>query len=316
MRFTALFPLACAITAFVLSLFCILAGDAPGYMEDYHIVALNTSTLGHNLLNTTSNSSSSGSISSWLNGVVSSIEGDITSIENDLVDKLAAKLGIKQWYSLHMMDLCEGNFSPNASTPGADYNVTSCTNKTTMYHFDPAAIINSELQAGDLHINITTLQWPQVLTDGIQAINILLDVTFVLYCIGIAACGLVIIFSTIAFFLPSAYSYTATTTATPSRFISVLAGLLAMVAFLALGIASAIVTVFMVKVVDLVGQYGRDIGVYAYKGGKFLAITWASTGVMLLSVVAWGAECCFRQRMKRREWVEKPVGRSSWMSVM
>lgn len=40
MRFTAVFPLACAITAFVLSLFCILAGSSPGYMEDYHIITV------------------------------------------------------------------------------------------------------------------------------------------------------------------------------------------------------------------------------------------------------------------------------------
>lgn len=64
----------------------------------------------------------------------------------------------------------------------------------------------------------------------------------------------------------------------------------------------------MVKVVDLVGQYGNDIGVYACKGDKFLAITWAATGVMLLAIVAWGAECCIRRRMKRREWAEKLVG--------
>jgi hypothetical protein len=126
-------------------------------MEDYYIVAvrfslqsrgfdhadnpkLNTSTLGRNLLNATSTSSSPGSsctsIISCLTGTVenvtSTVENDLTSIEDDLVDKLAKELGIEQWYSMHMMDLCEGTFSPNASTPGAGYNVTSCTNKTTM----------------------------------------------------------------------------------------------------------------------------------------------------------------------------------------
>jgi hypothetical protein len=241
-----------------------------------------------------------------------------------------------------MMDLCEGYFSPNASTPGASYNVTSCTNKTTLCtfftshsphlpnqstnntktdHFDPADTINNELKLGNLHVNLTALQWPQALTDGIQALNISLDATFILYCIGIACSGLVIILSAIAFFLPSAYHPTyasATNHHYHSRFLSVFAGILAILAFLALGVASAIVTVFMVKVVDLVGQYGNDIGLYAYKGDKFLAITWAATVVMLLAVVAWFGECCFRRRVRRREWAEKPVsnrgmGWRGWM---
>ncbi len=33
-------------------------------------------------------------------------------IENAIADRLADKLGIKEFYSLHTMDPCEGNFSP------------------------------------------------------------------------------------------------------------------------------------------------------------------------------------------------------------
>jgi hypothetical protein len=60
------------------------------------------------------------------------MQNDLTTIENDLVNKLAAKLSIKQWYSLYLIDVCEGTFSPNASTPSAGYNVSSCTNTTAM----------------------------------------------------------------------------------------------------------------------------------------------------------------------------------------
>jgi hypothetical protein len=183
-------------------------------------------------------------------------------------------------------------------------------------HFDPAGTIDSELKLGALHINLTTIQWPQSLTDGIEALNVSIDATFILYCIGIAACGLVIIFSIVMFFLPSKYNITATNHHYHSRFIGVLAGLLSIIAFLAFGIASVIVTVFMVKFVNLVSQYGNDIGVYAYKGDKFLAITWAATGVMLLAVISWAGECCFRRRMKRREWAEKPTGRQGWRGFL
>jgi hypothetical protein len=38
MRLSALFPMACAIVAFVLSMLCLFAGHKPGFMEEYHII--------------------------------------------------------------------------------------------------------------------------------------------------------------------------------------------------------------------------------------------------------------------------------------
>ncbi len=55
------------------------------------------------------------------------VESELASAEDDIADKLADDLGIKQFYSLHAMDTCEGYFTPNATTPGAGYNVTNCT---------------------------------------------------------------------------------------------------------------------------------------------------------------------------------------------
>ena len=40
MRFTAVFPLLCAVAAFVLSMLCIFAGSKPGYMEDAAILTV------------------------------------------------------------------------------------------------------------------------------------------------------------------------------------------------------------------------------------------------------------------------------------
>lgn len=52
---------------------------------------------------------------------------ELNDIANDVADKLAAELGISQWYSIHVMTACEGNFAPNATSPGAWYNTTNCT---------------------------------------------------------------------------------------------------------------------------------------------------------------------------------------------
>jgi hypothetical protein len=101
-------------------------------------------------LNATKSSSSSnpnsiiGYITGLAENITSAIENDLTPIENDLADKLASKLGIKQWYSMHMMDLCEGVYSPNATVSGAWYNVTSCTNKTAMCKLQPAQVHSTD----------------------------------------------------------------------------------------------------------------------------------------------------------------------------
>jgi heme/copper-type cytochrome/quinol oxidase subunit 2 len=129
---------------------------------------------------------------------------------------------------------------------------------------------------------------------------------------GITACGLAIIFSLIVVFLPSSSSPNSHIHHYHSRAVSFVAAALALIAFLALGIVSAIVTVIMVKATDLVNQHGNAIGLYAYQGGKFLAITWSATTLMLLAVLSWVGVCCLGRRARRREWAEKPTGGKGW----
>lgn len=51
----------------------------------------------------------------------------LSDIENDIADQLAKKLGIKEFYSIHLVDLCDGDFQPKATDPDATFNVTNCT---------------------------------------------------------------------------------------------------------------------------------------------------------------------------------------------
>ncbi len=59
-----------------------------------------------------------------------------------------------------------------------------------------------------------------------------------------------------------------------------------------------------VKATNLINQHGNDIGIAAYKGNKFLAMTWAATAVMLLAAIAWIAECCVG-RQKRTTYMKE-----------
>ncbi|KAE8450488.1 hypothetical protein EG329_006218 [Mollisiaceae sp. DMI_Dod_QoI] len=307
MRLSALFPMACAIVAFVLSMLCLFAGHKPGFMEDYHIITLNTSTLGHDLIPTATTSSSStptstsiGSfISNLAHNVTNTIEGDLDNIIGDVADKLAKELGIKQWYSLHLMDMCEGTYTPNATEKGAKLNVSTCSNQTAMYHFDISTQLNQELEVGPLKINLSDIDWPSDIQKGLNDLNVALDATFVLYAIGIAAAGCAILASLVAVFLHG------------SRLISFGNWGLASLSFITLLIASIIVTVIQSKATHLINKYGNEIGVYAYKGGKYLTLTWVAVAMMFLAMMAWVVEFCVGRRNRTREYTEKP-SRNLW----
>ncbi len=133
-----------AVLTLVLTTLALAAGGKPGFMEDYHILLMNTSTLGQNLVPTITSVPSDPTPTSCgpLGGALGKLCADATAavgsavssglvqlsnIEDDVANKLAKEIGVQQWYSLHAIDVCQGNFMPNATTPKATYNVTSCT---------------------------------------------------------------------------------------------------------------------------------------------------------------------------------------------
>lgn len=124
MKPIAAIPLLFSIIAFVLSLLSLLAGYKQGFMEDYNVMTFNTSALGLDTLlaiaNGTISSSTLGPLGSGAAGLLGSLGGEIA---NDL----ANQLGIGEFYSIHAMDFCQGDFSPSPATPGASHNVTQCS---------------------------------------------------------------------------------------------------------------------------------------------------------------------------------------------
>ncbi len=149
-----------------------------------------------------------------------------------------------------------------------------------MFHFDPAAVIQSELKPG---VNLTSLKWPSAIEDGIHAIEVASKVMFVLYCMAAATAGVAFL-GAIAGFL------------TGAKFIALVNTLLCLIGFLALMIASAISTAIINNVVGTFNKHGNDIGIYAYKGMTFIGMTWAATILIILSAFAWIFESLLRKR--------------------
>lgn len=307
MRFSVIAPLLFTVGAFVLGMLALFAGSKAGFMEDYDIVTLNTSTLGYASVDDPSPTSSGAapsatSFGSWLKGtaknvtsqVKEEIEEEFDEIRNDIADKLADKLGIQQWYSFHLMDMCMGMFSPNATAHGATKNVSQCTNRTAMYHFDPTSQLQQELDEGPLagKINLSDLGYTDDIQDGIDGLNASIGATFILYCIGIGAAGVLILTTLAAIFLTG-------------RLFSIVNFFLAVLSFLGLGIASAIVTAFMIKITKLINDHGNDIGIYAYRGKKYLAITWAATGAMLFTSLVWVVLFCLGRQQAKKQLAEE-----------
>jgi hypothetical protein len=159
-------------------------------------------------------------------------------------------------------------------------------------HFDISKQLNQELEVGPLHINLSTIDWPPEIQDGLNALHTAIDATFVLYATGIAAAGCA---SLLAIFLHG------------SRLINFGNLGLTWLSFITLLTASIIITVIQMKTTHLINKYGNEIGVYAYKGTKYLILTWVAVATMSLAALAWLVEFCVGKRNGGREYMEKPL---------
>ncbi|KAE9962397.1 hypothetical protein BLS_000379 [Venturia inaequalis] len=259
-------------------------------MESYSILTLNTSRIGHNFINTTSSSSSSNPISTLFHDIADPIVNEIESDINNFATSLAKDFGLKDFYSVHLLDYCYGSYTPQA-VPNATVkaskihkNVTNCSNRTAMFAFDPTAALEKSLSESGVSITLDDLNWPADLEKGIKALRIAMRVAFVLYCVGIVHAFLTILAA--AFWMFSG-----------GRLSASIEIFTAVMAFLTLGIASIITTVVGVKGNSVVDKYGKPIGVSADRGTGFLGLTWAATALMFICSVL-GCAGCFGGRKR------------------
>lgn len=121
---------------------------------------------------------------------------------------------------------------------------------------------------------------------GLNALRIAAKATFVLYCIAIGFIGVALIAAVLSLFFAGRLS----------AFLNLI---LDWLAFIVLGIASAITTAISVKGTETINKYGGEIGVRASKGEKFLVITWVATGLLLVSSLIWCVLAVVGRKRKR-----------------
>ncbi|KAF1842686.1 integral membrane protein-like protein [Cucurbitaria berberidis CBS 394.84] len=286
MRPTALIPVLCCAVALILSFLCLFAGHKKGFMENYHLITLNTSAIGETLLN--ESRTSTNPITNLLDKIPNQISEEI----NDRIGEVAERLGIEDWYSAHMLNYCYGQYTPaekaNATVSDSDIskNATGCNQSKAMYKFDPTRILEDALnKTTGTRVTLQDLKWPEDIQNGIKALNALMAAMFVLYVIAICLIFVALLAAVFAILASG-------------RLSACLNFLVATLAFLAIGLASALVTAVIVKGSDIINKYGNDVGVEARWGAKFLALTWAATGVMLVALLVWIVEFCIGRRRK------------------
>ncbi|KAF3389448.1 hypothetical protein F1880_003353 [Penicillium rolfsii] len=170
------------------------------------------------------------------------------------------------FYSVHIMSYCQGTLGP--VPPGSTdlygtRNVTDCSNRTILFAFDPTAAWPTEVTHG------AELDWTRVISDDFHAFRMTSRVMAVLYIIGVGTVGTVLLVKGVEI-----------GTRKPQYGVFEFGFLV--LSSLSISIASIIATSLAFEFVDLINLHGDGSGVTARYGSKFLAMTWASTGLLVL----------------------------------
>jgi hypothetical protein len=253
------------------------------------------SDFGHNLVPTSTTggseptSTGSGGIGSFFSNVVETIASEIgdelNDIADDISDKLSEELGISQWYSLHLMTACEGNFAPNATAPGAWYNVTNCTDARAGFQFNLSGVLDHELSVGPLDLNLADLKLPDAIQEAVDYLNKFLLGIFVITCIGAGFAGLaflVCIAEVSMSFRPSSSA-----SASSGRGRALIQVILSGLSALALMIAAAMITGVAEKGKSEINDKGGDVGISAHAGTKLMIVSWVAFAVMFVALLYW-----------------------------
>ena len=97
---------------------------------------LNVSGFGQDLIDTGSDDANTNQdedggflddIGDAFNDVKDSVLDEVNDLVGDMTNEVADKLGLADWYSLHIMDRCEGDWKPSHDADNAKLNVTYCS---------------------------------------------------------------------------------------------------------------------------------------------------------------------------------------------
>lgn len=285
-----------SLGAFILLLLALLAGSSPGFMENYDIVSFNTSGLGKNLIEnfnteepspTQSEDSDCDKLPEFMRGTCTKataaveslkteVEDTVNEIGNQIADKLADRLGIHEFYSLHALTICEGDFTPNATADGASRNVSSCTRGFTD-GYNVSAYLDHGLEIGPFELTLNDLGFTDDLQGAVDKLAGIVKAYTIILILGVAFTGLSLLASIAALFLSNSREH-----------VMLLANLvIATLAVTLLIIGGLLVTIGAHMGAKEANAMGDDIGLNIRAGTGYTVITWVAVGLMLTVFACW-----------------------------
>ncbi|KAL7950055.1 actin cortical patch SUR7/pH-response regulator pali [Trichoderma barbatum] len=285
LRFAVLIPLIFSFVAFVLTNLTLFAGNQKGFMEEYAVLRINTTMLGQNVLQTDDKPDSSneddGDESLWdkitdkADDLGDDAKDKINEIAGDIIDDVAERLGVSDWYSIHIMNACWGGFGSNATASHFQLNVTNCTQSSPANRFNLTDIMDRQLSLGPFHISLEKIHWPGSIQLKISALNSALMALFVFYVLGVGFSGLAMLACIPTFVLGEKKILLMANTA------------LASLAAATITLASIIATAASCIAVNAINVEGKPVSVVASRGTKFYTLTWVTAALMMLSTAFW-----------------------------
>ncbi|CAG9988243.1 unnamed protein product [Clonostachys byssicola] len=267
-RLAIIVPLVLSTIGLILAALSLSAGHKKGFMEEYALARVNVSRIGYDIIKAsdTNKIHDSGGFLDIIKDLWDDTKHAIIDKLNDLiggtVDELADKLGISNWYSVHVMNGCQGSFQPNGTVKSASLQTTNCS--------------DSKAGLGPFDIKLPDLGWTDDIQANLNSLNEALLGFFVLYVLGITLCGISILTCLAAFIKPQHKKVVLSAVFTNLIAASVLVA------------ASIIATVMTTKGIERMNRLTRHIGVEIQGGYKFLGLTWTSAVAILLAFMFWG----------------------------
>ncbi|KAI0393861.1 hypothetical protein F5Y17DRAFT_286489 [Xylariaceae sp. FL0594] len=298
-------PALLSFVAFVLVMIALLAGTGPQQksLEPYHIIAVNLTDFGQNLLASATSDSHPAKptgkgddddeslwdkIKGGAEALGDDISGTVNNITNQLAGDVVDELGISQWYSLHVMTLCQGMFEGNGNGNGSDghassspsYNLTNCTAQGAgVLKLNLTSLLDHEITIGPLHLNTNQVPIPEKVQSAVNIINSSLLAILVIFALGAGLAGLSCVSSILTILLLLRQRLT-------RRVVYYNAGL-AGTGTLVLLIGSAVVTYVNNKAVAEINDAGKDVGISGIKGVRFITISWIAFGLLAAAGAFW-----------------------------
>ena len=123
----------------------------------------------------------------FFDNLVNSLQDDLNDLINDVTSDIASALDLPDYYRVHVMDFCQGFYTPNSTIDDPGMNTTECSNRTTFFHFEPSKVVADALPSG---ITLDDIHWPDEIQDAEKALRIASNAMVVFYIIGIALTGI------------------------------------------------------------------------------------------------------------------------------